>query len=783
MSIGLIMDRRQVFILQVFLCFSGVVCAERSLEVHEYFSPFNAKTFHKIGYELYAHSERNEDKDSQAILFMDASTQFDYRSKYAFVDMINLGSEFKEIDYSMPLRRLMNNYLDDKVDLVVVARAVRYVLDRMDSREQREAMLGRFYNNYKAKNSFFASEVLTELALLVAEKSDISTAMNYLTIAYKENPYNKMAFLKLRQFAQLQGEPANDAIVAKYLRTALTINPMDINAAMEFAEFLEKLALYSMASSAYEYCADLFMYLYPGEDLPASIYLPWSISSYNTIRGRAKCIEIARQVRQSGGFDLILEAIAANAALKRGDIEGSTEFFKAGAQAERILTDNPDDPRVSPEQIAWFYAFASPNLAKSLEWSERAFLEHPDSIDAKAVYGYALVINGQEELAADILRDIYKNDQIASVAYSMVELIRQNTEVAIDNLKSAVEMAPGSLAGETAKILLQENGSDYIQTTNSEIVFQSIRNDYKENAVPKFITPDELFVAKLNLGGSEFDYEKDFDVSLVITNNSNSPIIINDEAMLKGNIRVDARVTGDMEMAFPKLISKKIQPSFAIEPGRYASFPLDPITGPLRKLLLAHPQASFNIEFTLFLDPVEGANGSVRNSLYNIEPYRIEVVRSAEKLNRNFIMQRIDVLSKGQMKQKLSTAQLFAGLLMEQYALEDTTVSYKRVNVGRVLIIDVLRKSLADKDWTVKIQTMAMILEFPKPLDYELLAAVSENLGDDNWSVRMMSLFILSKFQGDSFKGVLDWTVRYDPNRNVQNMAIVLGGDKPEVEQ
>jgi len=777
------MDRRQVFILQVFLCFSGFACAARSLNIHEYFSPFNAKTFHKIGYELYTYSDGNEDKDKQAMLFLSAASQFDYRSKYAFPDMINLGSESEEINYSIPLIQLTGNYLDDKADLSVATKAMRYILDKLNSREQKEITLGQLYNGYRTKNSFFASEVLTELALLVAEKSDVDTAVNFLTKAYDENPYNKTAFLKFQEFSQLQGESPDDVMVAKYLRTALVINPMDLNASMEFAAFLERLALYDMAASAYEYCADVFTYLYPGMDLPASIYLPWSISSYNTSRGRAKCIEIARQVRQSGKFDLIIEAIAANAALKRGDIKGSTEFFKAGAQAEKILTDNPNDPRVSPAQIAWFYAFASPNTAKSLEWSKRAFSEHPDSINAKAIHGYALVINGQEELAADILRDIYQNDQIASIAYAMVELVRQNTEFALDNLKSAVEMSPGSLAAETAKVLLRENGSDYIQTTNSEIVLQSMRNDYKEYVVPKFATPDKLFVAKLNLGGSEFDYCKDFDAGLVITNNSKMPMIINEDAMLKGNIRVDARVTGDMEMSFPKLVSKKIRPGSAIEPGRYVSFPLDPITGSLRKLLLAHPQASFNIEFTLFLDPIEDASGSVRNSLYNIEPYRVEVVRSGEKLSRNFIMQRIDALSKGQMKQRLNTAQLFAGLLMEQYDLEKTVVSYKRVKVERELIIDVLRKSLADKDWTVKIQTMAMILEFPKPLDYALLASISENLGDDNWSVRMMSLFILSKFQGDSFKGVLDWTVRYDSDRNVQNMAIALGGAKPEVEE
>ena len=195
----------------------------------------------------------------------------------------------------------------------------------------------------------------------------------------------------------------------------LIANPMDIDAAMDYAVFCEEIGLYSIASSVYEYCAELFDYLHPGANLPVEIYLPWSVSSYNTARSKANCIQIARIVRQSGRLDIMLEAIAADAARKMGDKKGSDELLGAGLKAERLLTADPLNQQVTPEQIAWFYAFASPNVMKAIAWSKRALSEHPDSLQAKAIYAYSLVMNGQEQLAADILRDIYQQDQVASI--------------------------------------------------------------------------------------------------------------------------------------------------------------------------------------------------------------------------------------------------------------------------------------------------------------------------------------------------------------------------------
>ena len=144
-------------------------------------------------------------------------------------------------------------------------------------------------------------------------------------------------------------------------------------------------------------------------------------------------------------------------------------------------------------------------------------------------------------------------------------------------------------------------------------------------------------------------------------------------------------------------------------------------------------------------------------------------------------MQRLDVLAKGQTGQKLRVAELFVGLLMEQYAKAGSGASYRRFHVEPALLTDAVRRSLADEDWKVKLQTMAAMLLFPGSPSYDLTRAVSENLNDRHWPVRMMALYLLSSLQGDAFKPVLDWTAKYDSSGPVRNMAIALGADIPEV--
>jgi len=212
-----------------------------------------------------------------------------------------------------------------------------------------------------------------------------------------------------------------------------------------------------------------------------------------------------------------------------------------------------------------------------------------------------------------------------------------------------------------------------------------------------------------------------------------------------------------------------------IEPGEHASFPLDLMTGRLREILASFPQASVDIVFTAYLDPLVDAAGLVRNRLSDVPPVRTTVKRQGVVLTRDFLMQRLDALARGQEGQKMRAAELFAGLLVEQDHMTSAGPVYRYVKVERPVLVDAVKRCLADDNWRVRIETMKA-LTFTGKLDYELMRVMSGNLNDERWPVRIMAMYMLSKFQNSQFAQVLDWAAEYDPEKIVRDMATALGG-------
>ncbi len=511
--------------------------------------------------------------------------------------------------------------------------------------------------------------------------------------------------------------------------------------------------------------------------LPASLYLPWAIANNNTLRGPEETIQIAEQVRQSGSFDIVLEAIAASAAGKTGNLKQKERILSAGQKAEKILSSDPESTQVSDEQLAWFYCFADPQPDKALTWANTAYSRQSESAQVKSILAYALVMNGRNELAEELIPDTYYTNQIFSVAQSLIYFASKKRDAAIEITKQAIELDPTSLVAEKAKQLLLENGSEYIPAS-ADAVLRTLRANFGKNIVPYFTNPAKMVTAKLNLSGSDFSYGKDFGAYLVLTNTSSEPLVIFENGLFTGNIRVDAKISGDLTASIPALIVKRIRPDTPVMPGQYVSIPLQLVTGKLRNILLTYPQAALEIEFIVYLDPVTGSGGEVANALVDIAPEKAVAKRPAMVLNSKYLRQCLDNISRGKQGQKVRTSRLFVGLLAEQYAMDQKPL-YRYTPVEQILLKDAIRRSVSDSNWTVKLQTMAAMLILPMPMDYELTRAVSLNLDDDNWPVRMMALYLLSKSQGKEFKKVLDWMAKYDPDRFVSSFAVALGGQAP----
>jgi tetratricopeptide (TPR) repeat protein len=756
------------------------------------FSPSVAKRFYDIAYELANSKDITESQAEQAIVFLSAVLNLDTGADYAVPVLIKCACRQAQGDYSALVSRLLAKYLDESADIEVAREAVRYLLDRLDSREQREKFLEQMLRDFGNKNAVMGSELATMLGLLLAEKPDLEGAQFYLVQAYNHNQYNKVAFAKL---AEIVPEQLTPVIYIRQLKVTLRENPSDIQAALSFAQYAERLELYETAALAYEYCANLFAYLYPSDPLPSDIYLPWAISCYNTQPSRPRCLQIADTVRKSGRFDLLLEAVAGKAADKIGDAEQASRIFKtAEDKAQQLLVKGPkliterledvaqgDSQKVGAKEFAWFYCFALPDPAKALDWANKSYATEPNSASTAAILAYALVLNDQTEWAKPLL-NAYERNQIADLALVKIQLKEGQKDLAVETLKSLIAKDPGSLAAEQAREILTQQGAAYVPQFDPAVILAAMEKNFGETLVPTFVSPDKLISVQFNARGNKISYGSNLDATVAITNNSSEPLVISDDGLFRGNIRVDADVTGDLKKKIPNLVSLKVRTALFLEPGRALLVPVPLVTGQIGRLLFAHPQASLDMAFTLYLDPVITDGGKIANRLSYITPARIVVKRPAIEITGKYLRSRFNSISTGQLGQKIQTAQLFVGLLMEQQAMSGRKPLYRFVYAdwmptmlksGLIHEAGLLRNP-ADGEWVVKVNTMADMLYLP--LDHDLSGAVAESINARNWPVRMMALYLLAKNRQADFGKVLNWVAKYDPHPLVRNMAVALGG-------
>jgi tetratricopeptide (TPR) repeat protein len=757
------------------------------------FSPSVSRRFYEIAYEM-AHSDVKGPELEQAIMFLMAAMKLDNNAVAVRPLLIELASRDIERDYSSLVYNLLLQYVDEFADLEIVQKGVNYLLGRLDSREEREQMLEQMMGTIANNNTVVGSELATLLGILKAEKPDLEAAEFYLVQAYKNNRYNKLAFAKLAELAPEQIEPA---LYLERLRLALRENPVNIEAAIAFAQRAEELQLYDTAASAYGYCADLFSYLYPSEILPARIYLPWMISCYNTQTSQSKCVQIAARIRQTGRFDLRMEAIAGRAAVKVGDGQLATQIIQDAEQkARKILMRNQEpnadnaaesgggSQQVDAAQLAWFYCFVIPIPDRALDWANKAFVAEQNSPMAASLLAYALVMNNEIETAKPLIKR-FEHNQISDLTLAIIQLAEGQNAQAIESLQTAISRDPGSFAAERAKEILSQQGRKYVPPIDPASLLTVLQNNFGQSLVPDFIPPEQIVSCEFNIRGDNFTYGSDIEGVVAVVNNSPEPLVVDDNGLFKGNIRIDVEISGDLGKRIPNLISKRTRTTLLIQPGRRMLIPVSLATGELGNILLSHPQASLNLQFTAYLDPVRTEDGGIVNRLTYIAPVQVRVQRPGVQLTSDYLRNQFTLVSEGQTHQKIQAARLFTGLLLEQHIMSDRRLAYKYVYADWMpkLLTDALTHesglllNSAQGQWVVKIQTMADML--PLPLGHKLIKAVAENLYANEWAVRMMAVYLLAKNPHNGFDKVLEWVAKNDKNQSVRDMAASLSGSLP----
>ena len=774
------MVRRGVFAILAAVMAAGLSSAARAQTGQAaVFSPQTASVFVKTAQEIF---RRDAAESEPAMRFLDAAAAMDRNSALISENILRIGagSCMGQSDYSEAINAALGTYISRQSDLEVVYGAIRCVLTNLNVRQDREALLERLLRRYAAVNATLGSELATQLGVLAAEKADTAGARDRFSYAYQLNPYNRPAFDHLTELYAAEGLSVSPEAYSVHLRTMLDANPYDLSVALRYADILRQMEKYPEATQMYEVADRVFTWQYPDQTSGQSIYLPWLLSCYRSPRLYSQCSDLADKFRRTVAFDLMLEAVAGRAAAKMARPDQARSILEEAAQkAEQMLGQTDLSLPIYPEHLAWFYSFILERPDSALAWSNQAFSQAPDRRGVRSIFAYTLAMNGQYDLAQQYAESLAKTDQVAAITMALVRRQEEARQTAIDLLRESIAMAPDTFEAEKARALLADLGSEYITPPVVQAVEKALQEKFGDRIVPAYLEPRQRFSAKMLFSGSDIFYGGDLDPRLVIENNSSSPLVIQDGGMLAGYIRVDAAVRGDLTMDIPDLLSTRICPSRPIMPNEHVFIPLDLQTGKLRRLLMTYPQASLELEFTVYLDPIIGGDGAVANALKGTSPVRATVRRRGATLTREFMMQRLDALSKGQEGQKIQAAQLFVGLLAEQEAFRLGQAQYAYTQVETPLLVDAVRRSLTDENWRLRVHAMTAIDAVVLPTDYALIQTLSDNLNHNHWPVRFMSLYLLRNLQKGAFQQVLDWTAQYDPYNLNRRLAVALGGKQP----
>lgn len=790
--------------LIVLLICAFSVHAQNTLAGDELFSPAAALVFYDIAHDMAdSGSEKadlSEEKAEQALIFLTAATMLDNQADYVLPDMLKVAchtnsalrlglaqSFSRYIDVNDPnkmiltednsalVKILLKSYVNSSADLYIVNEAVRYLLGQLDTREQREETLAELLSMFRDKNSLLESHLATSLGLLSSERADFERAQSMFLFAVNKSRYNRLAFEKLAELSPQDG--IRPATYLEQLRFNLGENPLDLQAALGFAGFAQQNELFDIATDAYEYCGELYEYLYPGQPLPQYIYLPQALNAYSGPGDPHKVMQIAQKIRETGVVDIILETVAGKAAYETGENAQAESIL--GAAELKVLeqyTAAGVDRKALAEQLAWFYCFGKIEPGLAIDWANKAYANDPNSPAAAALLAYAFVLNDQAQWAQSFV-DNSEPSIILNLVKAKLNSSAGQDDTAIEALKQVIVSAPESIEAGIAREMLDELGTAYISESDPKLTLSVLRASFPTNTVPEFLTPEKIVQVQLKLRGNEFSYGSDFRASIIITNRSDEPILISDYSLLQGDIRIDAVVRGDLNKTIPNLISKKIRPSEIIDPDSSLIVPVQLLTGQLKRILKRYPQASLEIEFKVYVDAVTLADGTIANRLEDIKPVVTTVQRQGVKLTSQFLRNRMNSLKR--QRQSHQTAELFAGLLLEQQLMAGSEPLYDIKSAD--WMPDILRSGLSynltSDDWSSRVTTMSTMLDLP--LDFELIEAASENLNNENWPVRLMSVYLLGKNDDAGFSKVLDHTAKYDENNLVRDMAVALGAKAP----
>ncbi len=443
-----------------------------------------------------------------------------------------------------------------------------------------------------------------------------------------------------------------------------------------------------------------------------------------------------------------------------------------------ILNQSEHEPApADAAQAAWFYLEQAPDPQRARLLAEFAARRDPA---AAPILALARLAQSDFAGAEPLVAPTAATDAFAALALAKIELATDRRSEGLATLRHVTELAGSGIAYRLAAQTLKEHGAPPAASPAAERVATRLQSvDGRAARFP--FAPGEFVELQLDVSDSDVELGEVVRCTLTLVNRGPCPLTLGPDAMLLPEVVLHAEVAGGAH-ALPAagrfavypgrssaLVSISLARRHVLLPGQRIRVEDVLDAEPLTALMNAEPQRPRELTLTAILDPVQTSDGAITSRLRNFPAPSASLRRAAlpsTSEGRRALFERLRAASVGA---RVVTVRQIAALLAGRHAPELSSSTRDSAGTPVDDAFSAMRVALQDPHPAVR--TEAILALESAGIATGQVNELAAALHDRHWLVRMASVDVLARLQGNVFSPVAESISRTDGDELVRAVA------------
>ncbi|MBN1344507.1 MAG: hypothetical protein JXQ73_17590 [Phycisphaerae bacterium] len=615
---------------------------------------------------------------------------------------------------------------------------------------------------------FIACDAYRRLAEIALTRGDNAEARKLTEAAIELVPNDLAANdVALRVYTGPEDRPAR-------VRAALalvTANPMRVDFVWQLAKLLDDLSLHRQAQPWYAYALEIDKVTHPGREPLAELLFDLARSQADG-GDLEPALETAKEAVRVDPDYVRARLLMVHVLRKLDRGQDALAQIRAVGEHYAKLTEQvvkTPDPLLAA-QMAWYYALYDKRPDEAMRFAKIAVdVPAPDDT-ARRAYGFAALAKNDLPEAERALKDLAATDQMAAVGLARVYLATKRAHLITAVLQNAARLRATGVAHDEIAQMLKTNGLSAPPAPQHQDV-QDILAKVNRAPLTFYKEPAKSIRLTAAFDTKDLTVGQPWSVTFELANVTTFGLTLGQGRTISGKVLVLLDTAGDRDRRFDNGLLVELDRLPLLEPGNSVRLTQTIDVGTIRKEMTATPQATQQIRLTAILNPVRSPDGKWTHGLGGVTAPQAQASRAALNATQSEIKSQRDALSAGRPADVVRAARILASLIAEREEIQAGKLKYKAASVDATALTRSLLDTAVDKRHNPIVRARIIETFREVKLTNDIIKSLSAGLSDDDWLVRLMTVWLFAHKQGPAFARVAERLAQTDPDPLVRDLV------------